>query len=189
MAHATIDDQALAETLFEVFRNHGYEGATIAQLSEATGLKKSSLYHRFPAGKEDMARAVVLHVGGLLQTLVITPLQDSSIAPDKRFDQMVAVLKVFYADGTKNCLLNVLNLGTPNKKVRERLRKGYEACRDALGDLAKEIGSSDKKARAQAGYFFMLMEGALVIQRLSNDPKTFRESLSHAKILFFSEAL
>lgn len=31
MAHPTINDQALTEILFEVFRNHGYEGATIAQ--------------------------------------------------------------------------------------------------------------------------------------------------------------
>jgi AcrR family transcriptional regulator len=187
MAHATIDDTALAETLFEVFRNHGYEGATIAQLSEATGLKKSSLYHRFPAGKEDMARAVVMHVGELLQTLLITPLIDDSTSPEKRFDQMVTVLKAFYAEGNKNCLLNVLNLGTPHTEINQMLLGAYESVVAALTRLAKDAGIAARDATARATYFMMLLEGALVIQRLTGDAQTFSRSMAHAKKLFFAQ--
>lgn len=31
--------------LVSVFRHYGYEGATVSRLSQATGLKKASLYH------------------------------------------------------------------------------------------------------------------------------------------------
>lgn len=41
MALQTIDDLSLAESLFEVFRSRGYEGATLSILSEVSGLKKS----------------------------------------------------------------------------------------------------------------------------------------------------
>ena len=41
--------------LAEVFRAHGYEGATLALISDATGLGKGSLYNFFPGGKEQMA--------------------------------------------------------------------------------------------------------------------------------------
>ena len=34
-------------SLAEVFRAHGYEGATLALISEATGLGKGSLYGAF----------------------------------------------------------------------------------------------------------------------------------------------
>jgi AcrR family transcriptional regulator len=42
-------------TLAEVFREHGYEDASLSLLSQATGLGKGSLYHFFPGGKEEMA--------------------------------------------------------------------------------------------------------------------------------------
>lgn len=50
---------ALLEQLVVVFRERGYEGATLVQLAAATGLGKASLYHHFPGGKAEMA-AVLL---------------------------------------------------------------------------------------------------------------------------------
>ena len=49
-----------------VFRKWGYEGATLRMISEATGLGRASLYHHFPGGKDDMARAAnrLRDVGG-----------------------------------------------------------------------------------------------------------------------------
>ena len=44
--------------LTEVFRTHGYEGASLALISRHTGLGKGSLYHFFPGGKEEMAAEV-----------------------------------------------------------------------------------------------------------------------------------
>ncbi len=79
MALQTIDDHSLAESLFDVFRSRGYEGATLSLLSEVTGLKKSSLYHRFPAGKDDMVKAVVLYVSSQLHTHIIEPFSKGSI--------------------------------------------------------------------------------------------------------------
>ena len=50
------------DRILAVFRRYGYEGASLARLSEATGLGRSSLYHHFPNGKVDMARAAVTSV-------------------------------------------------------------------------------------------------------------------------------
>ncbi|TGQ06111.1 helix-turn-helix domain-containing protein, partial [Mesorhizobium sp. M00.F.Ca.ET.217.01.1.1] len=47
----------LPSIIGEVFREHGYEGASLALIGAATGLGKGSLYHFFPGGKEEMARA------------------------------------------------------------------------------------------------------------------------------------
>src|SRR5689334_1226155 len=38
--------------LGEVFRAHGYEGASLTLITEATGLGKGSLYNLFPRGKQ-----------------------------------------------------------------------------------------------------------------------------------------
>lgn len=185
MAHPTIDDTTLAKVLFEVFRNHGYEGATIAQLSEATGLKKSSLYHRFPAGKEDMAKAVVSYVGNQLQQQLIEPMQNTTVSPEQRFDMMVQVLTQFYANGDKNCLLNVLMLGDSKMDLNQMLQQMYAVFRNTLIKLAKDAGFNAREAQVRADTFLMLMEGGLVIQRLTNSPQTFVHSMTYAKKQFF----
>ena len=58
MAHPTLPREEVVDRLTRVFRREGYDGASLARLSEATGLGRSSLYHHFPRGKEDMADAV-----------------------------------------------------------------------------------------------------------------------------------
>jgi len=104
MAQQANENTALIEALFDIFRNHGYEGTTISLLSEVTGLQKSSLYHHFPAGKKDMLKAVVDYVSMQIQQHIITPLLDKQVKAEKRFNNMIATIKAFYADGKKNCM-------------------------------------------------------------------------------------
>src|ERR1700749_1985402 len=70
---AALDAKEKAEIvgrLFVVFQDRGYEGASLADLSQATGLGKSSLYHHFPRGKEQMAEAVLEQGRTFIQTAV-----------------------------------------------------------------------------------------------------------------------
>jgi len=55
--------EMLARQLAEIFRTEGYDGASMSQISEATGLLRGSLYHHFPKGKEDMAKAAMEALG------------------------------------------------------------------------------------------------------------------------------
>ena len=65
----------LLPQLAEVFRAHGYEGATLALISEATGLGKGSLYHFFPGGKAQMAAEVLAEIDGWFETNIFAPLR------------------------------------------------------------------------------------------------------------------
>jgi TetR/AcrR family transcriptional regulator, lmrAB and yxaGH operons repressor len=186
MVQSTINDSALVEILFDVFRKYGYEGTSIAQLSEATGLKKSSLYHRFPNGKADMAKAVVCHVGTLLADYLVSPLLDDQTSPEKRFNDMLVTVKGFYSEGSKNCLLNVLSLGNAENEIKTLLNESYNHWLAALTKLAIDAGMSPKTAKEKAEHFLIVVEGALVIQRLTNNPEKFGNSLNYEKKQFFS---
>ena len=75
MPPALLSRQEVIERLMLVVRRCGYDGASLAKLSKATGLGKSSLYHYFPAGKDDMVRAVLDHVGSQLRDGLFVPLR------------------------------------------------------------------------------------------------------------------
>ena len=66
---ATVDEADLLCRLSNVFRDVGYEAATLTMLAQATGLQKASLYHRFPEGKEQMAREVLQDAAAWLADL------------------------------------------------------------------------------------------------------------------------
>ncbi|MEQ1558727.1 MAG: TetR/AcrR family transcriptional regulator [Methyloglobulus sp.] len=185
MALQTIDNDTLAESLFEIFRSCGYEGTTISQLSESTGLKKSSLYHRFPAGKDDMVKAVVAYVSGQLHQHVIEPLLDSHVSPEQRFSNMLVTIKAFYSDGQKNCLLNALTLGNGLDEIKALLVKDYKSWLAALIQLSKGAGMNQQEAEVKSEHFLIAVEGALVIQRLTNNPQTFENCMDYEQKHFF----
>ncbi|MFV2091191.1 MAG: TetR/AcrR family transcriptional regulator, partial [Pseudomonadales bacterium] len=59
MANRGQSRKTLLRALREVFEAKGFDGTTLTQLAESTGLGKASLYHHFPGGKGEMA-AVLL---------------------------------------------------------------------------------------------------------------------------------
>src|SRR5215216_2499764 len=67
----------LLPLLAEVFRAHGYDGATLALISEATGLGKGSLYHFFPGGKAQMASEVLAEIDSWFERNIFAPLCSS----------------------------------------------------------------------------------------------------------------
>jgi len=187
MAQQTIDDRSLVEALFEVFRSRGYEGTTLSLLSEVTGLKKSSLYHRFPAGKDDMVKTVVLHISAQLHEHVIEPLLNNKEPPENRFSNMIATIKAFYSDGRKNCLLNVLNLEGAKSEIKALMTKDYNAWLAALVKLGKEVGMSQQVAKMRSEHFLIVVEGALIIQRLTSNTRTFKNNMEYEKKQFFNQ--
>ena len=54
-----MDKPTLIRSLLNIFREYGYEGASLSKISERTGLGKASLYHHFPNGKQQMAQEVL----------------------------------------------------------------------------------------------------------------------------------
>ena len=48
-----VQDTEMLQGLMAVLRSRGYDGASLKELSDSTGLKKASLYHRFPERREN----------------------------------------------------------------------------------------------------------------------------------------
>ncbi len=113
-------------SLAEVFRAHGYEGATLALISEATGLGKGSLYNFFPGGKEQMATEVLASIDRWFVDNIYTPLRTAS-DPAKGIAEMYAATDDYFRSGQRVCLVGVVALGASRDvfaaRVKDLLRR------------------------------------------------------------------
>jgi TetR/AcrR family transcriptional regulator, lmrAB and yxaGH operons repressor len=173
----TIDDATLLRRLGDVFRSVGYEAASLADLAAAAGLQKASLYHRFPQGKEQMAREVLAATASWMDTNMLASLRTDK-PPHERIRRLVARLHEMYAGGTKSCLLNMLSSPhAADGPFTQEIRALFEAFIDALARVAQDAGADRRNARLRAGRVVALIQGSLVLCRSMATPQHFEEAL------------
>lgn len=174
---AIIENDELLARLGRTFRDVGYEAASLTMLSEATGLKRPSLYHRFPGGKEQMAREVLDAAGAWLEENVLVPLR-SDQPPAARIEVMVNGLREFYSNGTRACLLSMLSSPLAMEgPFTDRIRQTYDAWIGALAHAFEDAGLSGDEAQKAAIRTVSLVQGSLVLSRGMGTPEPFRAAL------------
>lgn len=169
------DDIVLA--LFGLFRRAGYEGVSIGEISAATGLGRSSLYHHFPGGKADMAAAVVAFARNWMAEHLIAPLTaDAPLA--QRMDRMLASTRELYQDGAAPCLVASLLLnhsGEGPENVGALLVDWLKALEAAFRDAG--LANPEKRAMET----LIAIEGALVLARATGDISVFDQALARVR--------
>jgi AcrR family transcriptional regulator len=174
---SSIDDLELLERLGLVFRDVGYEGATLALLAEASGLRKASLYHRFPGGKAQMAQEVLQAAEAWLSTHVLGPLSGPG-SPRDRIGHMVRGIDAFYAGGKRACLLNMLaTVSAGDGPFSAKIAQMFAAWIDALAAVLTEAGLPPEEVRRRAERVVIMLEGSLVLSRGIGTTRPFREFL------------
>jgi AcrR family transcriptional regulator len=173
--------------IFTVFRTYGYEGATLARISDSTGLGRASLYHYFPGGKDDMARGVLAGARAWVEANVVAALESRGSAA-KRLKAMTAALRAGYADGELSCVINLLGIGEAGEKFGHELRDALEPWLHALESLLRETGVSAARARRVAVDALVRIEGALVIARALRDNAVFVRTVGEVEKLLIEEA-
>lgn len=172
-----IDDDALLKQLTSTFREVGYEAASLSLLADAAGLKKASLYHRFPGGKEEMAQAVLRAAGEWLDVEVVQVLEGEG-PPADRVAKALAALRRFYAGGKQACLLNMLAAGhIASNAFTPMITTMFGQLTRGFARVAQDAGQDEAQSRMAARRAVMLLQGSLVMARGMGDPSPFAEAL------------
>lgn len=161
----------VVERILQVFRRYGYDGASLTLISQATGLGRSSLYHYFPRGKEDMAEAVMEHVAAFFRDHVLAPLSGPG-TPHERMARFAAGLDAFFQHGNAPCLTNLFAIGEAGDKFQPSLAERITRLRSELAALAEQSGQPPEQAAQRAEDVLIALHGSLVLSRglASNAP-------------------
>jgi TetR/AcrR family transcriptional regulator, lmrAB and yxaGH operons repressor len=164
----------------ETFRALGFEGATLAQITERTGLGKGSLYHFFPGGKEEMASVVLKDVDSWFSANVFHPLEHDK--PRQGIATMWAAVDQYFHSGQRICLVGAFALDETRDRFGELIQNYFTRWIAALQSALVRDGFPDDVATPLAEDVVVGIQGALVLARATGDYAVFGRTLARLKL-------
>lgn len=164
----------------EVFRELGFEGASLSLITERTKLSKGSLYHFFPGGKEEMAAEILAHVHGWFVTQVFEPLEREE--PRAAIRAMWQAVDDYFRSGRRICLIGAFALDETRDRFARPIRTYFKRWIDALQGALVRGGMTPASARAQAEEAVIGIQGALTLTRALNDKAIFTRTLNQLAV-------
>ncbi|EGO95018.1 TetR/AcrR family transcriptional regulator [Acidiphilium sp. PM] len=181
----TINQRAdVVPLLGEVFREFGYEGASLSRITGRTGLGKGSLYHFFPGGKEEMAQAVLDDVDAWFERHVFAPLRDEApeVAPEAAIEGMWDAVTAYFRSGARICLVGAFALDGTRDRFAEAVSGYFVRWIAALRDALVRRGWAPAEAAARAEEAVLGIQGALVLARATGDQAVFVRAIERLRV-------
>jgi AcrR family transcriptional regulator len=186
--------QRIIEEAAPIFNQRGFDGCSMNDLMQATGLEKGGIYRHF-ANKQELAteafrfalaQSVKFRTGHLDEI-------SGSIAKLRKVVEVFIETPSAIPGGCP--LMNTaIDADDGNEALRELARKGIQDWRARLarivetGIKAKEIRPSTDPRRV-ANTLIATLEGALMISRLENSRRPLRDAQASLEVVFDSIAV
>lgn len=171
MSKGELTRQRIIELAAPLFNQRGFEGCSMQDILDATGLKKGGIYRHF-RGKEELAAEAFRY--SLSQAAKLrSPALDSQLSAVDRLRTLIELFVEAPSPVPGGCpILNTaIDADDGNPVLRQLAREGLKGWRNRISEIVragitrKEI-REDVEPRAVANTIIAALEGALMISRL-----------------------
>ena len=163
----------------EVFRELGYEGASMSNITARTKLSKGSLYHFFPGGKEQMAAEIIAHIDVWFVVDMFKPLEEGE--PRAAIRNMWETADRYFRSGRRICLIGAFALDETRDRFANAIRGYFHRWIEALAGALTRAGLVSIEAQALAEEAVVGIQGALMLARALGDETVFGRTLERLK--------
>ncbi|ULO07651.1 TetR/AcrR family transcriptional regulator [Paenibacillus sp. 19GGS1-52] len=160
----------------EVFRELGYEGASMSKITARTGLSKGSLYYFFPGGKEEMAAEILTHVNTWFAHNVFEPLEQND--PHAAIQQMWSEVDAYFRSGQRICLIGAFAIDETRNRFAARISQYFKRWIDALCGALIRAGTPIELGTRISEEVVSGIQGGLILARAINDEEIFVRTLT-----------
>ncbi|GAB4369449.1 MAG: TetR/AcrR family transcriptional regulator [Elainellaceae cyanobacterium] len=164
---------AYIPALLQLFRQYGYDGATLSKISQATGLGRASLYHHFPGGKDEMVVTVLDYLETWLDTHILQGLRQKG-DPLTRFQRMCEQVSQLYEGGEQPCVFAILLMGSARGVFHDKVKALLQAWIQAIAAVLVEAGMQKQAATERAEDTVIAIQGALILVQGIDDLAPFQ---------------
>lgn len=180
--------QELITKSFEVFRQMGYYGASVADLSRACGIPKSHFYYYFPEGKAAIMLACLEMVADLYEQKVLAAPTEPDLSPGLQLERLLNRFRRVVTEGDGGCFManTVLAALHAEPRFRPVLRRFFDGMRTALARIYAHRFSAEN-ALWQADHVLQDFEGGVMLMRLYGDTAYVDEAIRRALVPFSAQ--
>jgi AcrR family transcriptional regulator len=186
----TIKGQATRQRIVQlaapVFNRRGYVGASMRDLTAATGLEKGGLYNHF-GSKEQLALEAYDHAMSLVTNALARSQDDATDAVD-RLQRMIRSFAVAarrpVIEGGCPIMNTAIEADDGHPELRDRARASMTLWHRLVGRIVKD-GKAAGTLRADIDPYQLAsvitgsLEGGLMLARLYSDPKQMDHVVNH----------
>jgi AcrR family transcriptional regulator len=179
-----VEDQALLSGLMTVLSAKGYDGASLNELAEASGLQKASLYHRFPAGKKEITSAVLNYVNDWVKKNIYALLTNSSLSPSERLKTAIKNINELYNNGNSICILRALSMDTGVEIFGEQIKESMLLWVKGFTALGEDCGFTKDIAREKAYQVLINIQGSLIVSKSLGSNSWYKAALKNIETMY-----
>jgi TetR/AcrR family transcriptional repressor of lmrAB and yxaGH operons len=180
LAKTVAERSDVIPVLAEIFREHGFEGASLSIIGERTGLGKGSLYHFFPGGKEEMATVVLSQIDTWFEDNIYGPLRETD-DPRAAIGMMCRAVTDYFHSGRRICLVGAFALDNVRDRFIDQIKDYFAVWKSSLAVALQKAGHSENEASGRADEAIISIQGALVLARAVGEPALFEQSMKRTE--------
>jgi TetR/AcrR family transcriptional repressor of nem operon len=153
-----------------VFKQRGFGATSIADVATACGVLKGSLYHHF-ASKDELMLETLNYLRLYFNEKVFSIAYHANWDLKKRLERLARKSEEQFLEGPGGCFMAMIGTETvvSNPDFNNIIKGFFEDWKAAFVYLYRQV-SSDKVASDLAQNAIMLIEGAVLMMRIHNNP-------------------
>jgi len=160
--------ESIIETTCVLLESQGFHATGISQIVKQSGAPKGSLYHYFPAGKDEIAATAIERAGRSVAERITAGLSASDDPAEavSRFVALIADQVEASGYSTGGPLTTVaMETATTNQRLNQACRAAYSRLQAAFQAKLAQSGFSEAQARQLATFITASIEGGIILCR------------------------
>jgi AcrR family transcriptional regulator len=160
---ATGTRKAMLSSAIRLFRERGVGDTSFADVLEASGAPRGSVYHHFPGGKKQLVSEAIESAGGY----VAANFERSEDGPAEMVDRFARfyMRELERTDFREGCPLMAAAVAGAKEEAAVPAAKAFSQIHGSLTDSLTDSGLGKKRAVSLATLAISAIEGAIVLSR------------------------
>jgi TetR/AcrR family transcriptional repressor of nem operon len=154
-------------------RDRGYSGFSFREIASSVGIKSASVHYHFPTKDELGAAVASRYTDNFMSALGAPDAEDRR--PELALKAYIEAFRKAAKVDRKMCLCGIFGseVGALPAPVAEQTKKFFDENEKWLTALFQQMGKGESEASDVAVGFLAVIEGAVLLSRIYDDPEKF----------------
>jgi len=168
MPKQKVNKEFIVHQSLKLFRKKSFYNTTMADIADACGLLKGSIYHYF-VSKDELVIEVMFYVHKFFKDQVFVHAYDKSLEPKERLQKMIDMAEHIFLGSERGCIMGNIGLETAHvhPEFAKYIKVFFKDYLKAFKTIYLEI-FPEERAQEMAEQGLAELEGALMMSRIFN---------------------